>query len=68
MPETLDYAKPYESQRALLARMSLRERRISMMRSRGLINPNEDDVLGKLNGNSYTPLKQFLEETYQREK
>lgn len=68
MSETLDYAKPYESQRALLSNASLRDRRISMMQSRGLLEGDENNVLEKINGSSYTPLKQFLEETYYRTK
>lgn len=74
MTECLDNAKSYESQRALLSNMSLRDRRISMMQSRGLLEGDEefmqkqDYVLKNLNGSSNTPLKQFLEEIYYRTK
>ena len=68
MTEYLDNTKSYEEQRALLGNMFLKDRRISMMQSRGLLEGDENNVLGKINGSSYTPLKQFFEETYPRQK
>ena len=68
MTEIVDNTITYEMQRSLLGNVSLRDRRISMMQSRGLTEIGEEDVLKKLNGSSYTPLRQFLEETLYRPK
>lgn len=67
-----DHTQPYETKRCLLGNMSLRDLRISMLRSRGLLEGDEtflqqqDDVLKGLNGSSQTPLRQYLEDTLYR--
>lgn len=74
MSGTVDNTKPYESQRYKLGDVSLRDRRISMLRSKGMLEGDDyflqahDEVLKGLNGHSNTPLKDYLEETLYRPK
>ena len=67
MQEYNQTLKPYEEQRIFLGSMNLIERREAILRSQGL-TPSQDFVFGQLNGHSYTPVKQYLEEINQREK
>ena len=65
MPRIEDRTNIYEDLRASLGDMSLRDLRLSMAKSRGLVG--EDFILTKLNGYANTSLKKHLEETLYRE-
>jgi len=60
-----DKTRPYEDLRGYLGNMTLKEIRLSMAKSTGLVG--EDFILTKLNGFSSNTLKKYLEETLYRE-
>jgi hypothetical protein len=60
-----DRARSYEDLRNSLGDMSLRNLRLSMAKTRGLVS--EDLILSKLNGYANTSLRKHLEERLYRE-